>query len=292
MGKGPTDTTQEITQLIPPEFMPFFKQLFQDAGAASEQVPTAPFEGSFIAPNNPLEQQSVDQRAQVGQQLQNIGQPVLDLGRQQAEGAFLGSNPFLQQAIQQSLAPAISEFQGNVLPAFESGALNQNIFKGGSARDIGLQGIAGDFGRNLAGTAGQIGFQSHALERQLQQNAPNLLQQGAGLQQLSPEILAIAGEGQRAISQRPLDEAQLQFQESISAPFRAVNQLAQIIQGTQIPLNQQTAFPQAGGAARGIAGGLGGAALGGLAGQQFGFNPAIGAGLGALGGGFGAGFGG
>jgi hypothetical protein len=218
------------------------------------------------------------------------------LGQQTARGDFLDprSNPFLLDTINFALQPAVEQFTGSVLPGFESGALQQGAFKGSSARDMALAQLSNQFGRNLLGTAGTIGFENLARERQLQQNAGQLLDQAARLQQLSPEILSQVGAGQRELQQRLLDEQLLQFQESQQAPFRPLGPLASIIQGTDIDTNLTQFAPQPSGLSRGIQGALGGAALGagganllcGVTGTQLGLG-GLGGLLGGLAGGLG-----
>jgi len=250
-----------------------------------------PFPGPFTAPSMPIEYQSLAARQQVGNQLGGIANPLLGLGTAQAQGQFLNpySNPYFQQNIQASLQPAVDAFTRSVLPQFNSQALQAGAYKGSSARDFALGNLANDFGRNLSQTAAQTGFQNYLQERAIQQQTPQLLSQSAQLQQISPEILAQVGAGQRELAQRPLDELLLQFQEAQQAPFRPLGPLASLIQGTNIgltnTLNPQRPSP----VASGIAGALGGAALGGgltsalgLGGSLGGYGGAAGTGLGAI----------
>jgi hypothetical protein len=257
------------------------------------------YPGLFTAPTNPLEQQALAQRQMIGQQLEGLGNPLLNLGQATASGAFLNpaSNPYLQDAIGYALQPAVEQFTGSLLPAFESQALEGGAFKGSSARDMAVSGMANQFGRNLLGTAATIGYGDYANERMLQQQAPQMLDAAARLQQLSPEILSQAGLGQRELQQRILNEQLLQFQEMQQAPFRALGPLASIIQGTDIGstgFSRVSGGPQSSGLGRGIAGALGGAQMGagaaGLLNASGGYGAGM-TGLGALLGGLAGGLG-
>lgn len=242
----------------------------------------APFGGNFTAGTTPEELASLDLRTNVAAQNLGAGDVLGQMGQIQAGGGFLNANPFLNQAISASLAPAVDDFTRSTLPQFGAAANQSGAFGGSSARDFAFNNLANDFGRNLLNTAGQIGFSNFANERQLMQNAGQLINQGAQLNQLSPEILAQVGAGRRALEQRGLDEALLQFQEQQQAPFRPLGQLASIIQGTNIGTTQNFNPQQPSPLAGGIAGALGGGSLGMQAGSQF--NPQAGMGGGLLGG--------
>jgi hypothetical protein len=224
----------------------------------------SPFPGPFQAPTTAPEIQSLMQSQQIGNQLSGMGTGLLNLGQQQAAGDFLSpqSNPFFSQNLQASLQPAIDAFTRSTIPQFASQALASGAFKGSSARDMAFGNIANDFGRNLLNTAGQVGMQNYMQERAIQQQTPQLLQQAAAMQQIAPQILGQVGAGERQILQRPLDEALMQFQEAQQAPFRPLNPLASIIQGTNIGGQTTTKVPQISPVAGGIAGALGGGGLG------------------------------
>ncbi|MBW2638204.1 MAG: hypothetical protein JRC86_11945 [Deltaproteobacteria bacterium] len=256
------------------------------------------FGGQFTADTNPLEQQALAMRQQLGNQMQGLGDPLMQLGQFTAQGGFLDprSNPYLQDTINYAMQPAIQQFTGSTLPAFESQALNSGAFKGSSARDMGVGQMAGQFGRDLMGTAATIGYGDYANERGLMQNAGQLLDQGSRLSQLSPEILSQAGLGQREIQQRMLNEQLLQFQEQQQAPFRPLGPLASIIQGSNIGgtgFSQMQGGPQPSALGGGISGALGGATAGAGLGSLFnqgssmagtGWGAGLGGALGLLGG--------
>jgi len=275
-----------------------------NSGKQSTKIPLAsgppivgqPFGEQFTAGTSPLEFESLAQREAIARQLQGIGNPLLNLGNFTAQGGFLDprSNPFLVSNIEASLRPITQEFSNSVLPNFNSQAIQSGAFGGSSARDLAFNQLASGFGQQLLDTGTGIAFNNFQNERQLQQNAGSLLDQGALLNQLTPEMLAQVGLGQRELAQRPLDEALLQFQESINAPFRPLFPLASILQGGDIGSSFSTTVPQPSALSSGIIGALGGAGAGAGIGSSLGLeqggtglSSAIGALLGGLGGGLG-----
>jgi len=195
---------------------------------------------------------------------QGIGQNLLNMGQATAGGAYLHpqSNPYLAQTMQFAMQPAIEQFTRGILPGMESQAIQQGAYKGSSARDMATAQLGSDFARNLMGTTAAMGMQNYGQERQLQQNAGQIMDQAARLMQLSPELLSQAGQAFRGFDQRMLDEALLQFQEQTQAPFRPLMPLASIIQGGDIGKSITQMTPQPSQLATGITGALGGAGLG------------------------------
>lgn len=269
---------------------PEFSQAAINAPPAGNPFVGTPFPGPFIAPANPLELASIQGTLGEAANLQGAGDSVLGLGQAQAQGQFLtpDANPFLQQTIQSAIQPQIQAFRDTILPGFESAAIGAGAFKGSSARDIVQSQLGDSLLGNIGRTAGNIAFGNFANERQLQQNAPGLIDAGARLNQLSPSLLGQAGESVRNLEQQGLDERLLQFQEGQTAPFRPLFPLASIIQGGNIGQQSQQVFPRPSPIAAGIQGALGGgaagAALGNAFGSQSGFFPGGGALFGALGG--------
>jgi len=254
--------------------------------AGGEPIIGQPFPGPFTAGTHPLEMASLFGRQEVGENLAGAGNALGNLGQATAQGYFLdaANNPYLQSAMQAAANPAIQNFTNSVMPQFNSQAVNSGAFKGSSARDLATNQLASGFGNQLTDMFSQMSMQNYGAERQLQQNAGQLIDQSARLNQLSPEILAQTGEGWRALQQRTLDEALLQYQEQIQAPFRPLMPLASIIQGGDIGSSMTTMTPQSSAAAQGIAGALGGAGMGAGVANAFGQQGGWGAGITGLGG--------
>jgi hypothetical protein len=222
-----------------------------------------PFPNQFTAGTSPLEFAALAHREGLADQLQGIGNPLLNLGSFTAQGGFLTpeSNPFLGANIEAAMRPITQEFTQSVLPQFGSQAIQSGAFGGSSARDLAFNQLASGYGQQVLDVGTQIAFDNYMRERQFQQQAGQLLDQGAMLNQLTPELLAQTGLGYRELAQRPLDEALLQYQESLQAPFRPINAIASIIHGG----NVGAAFPnipQPSALSGGILGALGGASAG------------------------------
>ena len=287
--------------ISPLSFNPFVtskpQQLLpQPTKDAAQELVGSPFGGQFIAGANPLEQAQIQQTANLAGQLQNAGQNTFNLGQAQASGQFLSpdSNPFLQQTINAAIRPQLEAFQNQILPGFESQALNAGAFKGSSARDLAQNQLSSGVLNQIGDTASNLAFQNFAKERQLQQNSGQLIDQGARLSQLSPTLLGQAGQSVRGLQQNALDDALLRFQEGVNAPFRPLFPLASILQGSNIGSTSTQTIPRPSPLATGIQGALGGAGGGAaisgaldLTGGQGAGLTGLGALLGGLGGGLG-----
>jgi hypothetical protein len=239
--------------------------------AAGPPIVGQPFPEQFTAGTSPYEFEALQMREAIARQLQGVGNPLLNLGTQQARGDFLRaeSNPYLVGQIGASLRPITEQFANQTTQDFNSQAINSGAFKGSSSRDLAYNQLAGNFGQQLLDTGTGIAFDNYQRERQLQQGSGQLIDQGALLNQLTPEMLAQVGLGQRELAQRPLDEALLQYQESINAPFRQLFPLASILQGTDIGSSFSTTVPQPSAISGGLIGALGGAGAGSQVGGQF-----------------------
>jgi hypothetical protein len=217
----------------------------------------------------------------------------MDLGQQTIAGDFLdpASNPWLQQAMASAIQPQLDAYERVFAPQLASQGIQSGAFKGSSARQFADQALIQDVASNIQNTVTQMAFQNLARERELQQQAPQMISAAAGLQQLSPEILGQVGQGIRGLEQQQIDDAILRLQEQIEAPFRPLMPLASILHGADIGSTQMLNQPQPSPALLGITGAMGGASLGSQIGGQIGAGyPGYGAGLGALAGGLSSAF--
>ena len=78
------------SEQIPPEFKPFFLDLFQRAQGASQQVPTTPYLGERLAPVNQQQTASLANMQNVAQGFMGIGQPMMDLAQERHQAAVRG----------------------------------------------------------------------------------------------------------------------------------------------------------------------------------------------------------
>jgi hypothetical protein len=259
------------------------------------------FPGPFNAPPHQLEQQALDERAALGNQVRGVHNPVLEEGLRSARGDYLyaGSNPYLQSAINAATRPIDQSLFEKYLPALGSEAIQQGAYKGSSRRGLAEASLMRDAFQAKGDIASQMALQNLGRERGLQFQAPNMIDEAIRLGQLSPELSSQAGAGYRGLAQAGIEERMRQFEESIQAPFRPLLPLASIIRGTDLGTNQVTSRPSnsfQSGILGALGGGAGGAAAGyGLASGPGGFSggqgAAIGGGLGALAGGLAGAFG-
>ena len=223
-----------------------------------------PYEGDFVAAPDPLQLQSLQQRADLGQQLQGFADPYYNLVQDQIAGKYLNAeqNPYLQGTIKAAIDPVRQQFTEQIIPGFESQAINQGAYQGSSRRDLVENQLSNQFDQNAMNLAGQIAYANYASERQIQQQGATQLDQAARLKQLPSVLLGEAGAGFQQLAQQELDNAFRQYTEQIIAPFRVLDPLGNLIQGTQgIPLNQVQS-QNSSQLSNGITGALGGAGTG------------------------------
>jgi hypothetical protein len=207
------------------------KDLLSRGQAASSQVSDQPYTGGFVAAPGQGAFDAASQMAGVGQSLQGIGTDVLNLGQSTARGDFLRpeSNPFLA-----SYANAIRDEAGRTYQMNRRGVTSGNIAAGAYGGDRG-QLAQSDYASRAAQQTNDLltnlYYSNYLAERQLQQQAPSLIQSGAGLQLLSPEIGMQAAESERGLRQLGLDEQIAQFNENAAAPFRPLQPYANLIYG-------------------------------------------------------------
>ena len=276
----------ETTSSIPPQFLPFFVDLFERAQAASLEVSDQPFPGERFAPIASEQLQSLDQLTDLAGQFQGLGDPFIQLAQQTASGQFLdpATNPFLQSAIQAGIRPVQQQFQEQTLPAIRSAAIQQGAF-GGNREGITEALAAGRANQQSLDISSSIAFQNFINERNLQQQSPGLAQAGAELSLLGPQLLGQIGDVRRGFDQEAIIEAIQRFNEAQQAPFAPLFPLANILQGTNVGNVSTTQLnPGSGGLSGVIQGGLGGAAAGSVFGPP---GIIIGGVLGGAAGGFG-----
>jgi hypothetical protein len=211
-----------------------------------------------------------------------------------AQGAFLGGNPFLQQAMQAAVRPIQQQFAETTLPGissmfsgagrYGSGAMERAL---GRATESTARAL-GDVGANLAYTdyASERGRQQQAMGQQIE--ASQMAPQIYGQQFLPSQQLAQIGAAREAIAAQPLQEQMARFQFAQQAPTQQLQSFLSSVYGTPMAQSQYAPTPvQQTNRAANV---LGLAALGGGVGSMIGGNlggyssTAIGAGLGALGG--------
>jgi hypothetical protein len=211
-----------------------------------------------------------------------------------AQGAFLGGNPFLQQAMQAAVRPIQQQFAETTLPGissmfsgagrYGSGAMERAL---GRATESTARAL-GDVGANLAYTdyASERGRQQQAMGQQIE--ASQMAPQIYGQQFLPSQQLAQIGAAREAIAAQPLQEQMARFQFAQQAPTQQLQSFLSSVYGTPMAGSQYAPTPvqqtNRAGNVLGLA--ATGAGIGSMIGGNLGgfSSTAIGAGLGALGG--------
>ena len=259
----------------------------------NNQIIGQPFEGPFNAGPHPLEKMALDQRAALGMSLQGVDIPALQLGLDTTTGRYLNpeSNPYLQRSIEIAQSGVDRDLYQNALPALSSAAIQQGAFKGSSRRGVLENALVSDAWRAKGDIANQFSAQNYDRERNLQMQGPNMIDTAIRLGQLPGELLSQAGAGYRAMDQQVIEERLRQYEEGITAPFRPLIPLTNIVRGIDIGSVQTTSQP-VNSFQQGITGALGGAAIGYGAGELAGGYGGYGAAIGGLAGGAAGVFGG
>lgn len=222
-----------------------------------------------------------------GQAADYGGAAVRELGASSARGDWLNAeaNPYLMGAMETALKPITRSYAESIFPQLTSNAVLNGAY-GGDADLIERQKAARSFGETAADTLAKIGYQNYATERQNQFQAPNLIQQGLGIEMLPAQIQAQVGAEQNAMQQAQLDSQLQAWNDAQEAPWAGLANLSTAIQGGQF--STTTGKGGSSTLTNALKGGLGGLGLGtamaGSAGTAAG-------GLAALGGPWGIGLG-
>jgi hypothetical protein len=209
-----------------------------------------------------------------------------------AAGGFLGSNPFLQGAIESATRPLTQQFQQQTLPGIASAYSRAGRY-GSGAMERALGTAQEATSRAIGDISAQISASDYARERALQQQA---IAQQATLGGLAPsfyaqqflpsEQLAQIGAAREAIAAKPLQEEISRFQFGQQLPYSQLQSYLSAVYGN--PMAGSVTPQQAPAQVNRLGSTLGGAALGAGLGQAIGGSlggisaPVIGAGLGGL----------
>lgn len=166
-------------------------------------------QGDFFADIQPSQEEGLALQEALARDLerQQAGQGAIGLGQASLQGDFLmpSSNPFLQANIEAAQQPVIEQFQEQELPGITSESVSAGQM--GSSRQGVLEANAlDDLTQNLSNTAAQMVAQNYGRERELQQQAPQLIQQGMALRQTPATMLQSTGEQRQALEERQLQE--------------------------------------------------------------------------------------
>lgn len=220
MAYEPQTTTQTTA---PDEFRrPFLEYGMQEALKQYQQGAPEYFPGQTFAGFAPQTEQALaaqEQRALAGspltQSAQQYAQDVLS-------GSFLGSNPYLEAAIQRATEPAMAS------------GMSALASRGRLGSGLGAQQVA----QGVGNVAADIAFTDYGNERARQQAAAQFAPQLAQIDYLDIGQLANVGAQRQQQAQRSIDEAMARYQYEQNAPMQQLAQYQNLIAG--FPTGQTT----------------------------------------------------
>jgi len=183
-----TTTTSQIDPTIQPYLgygLQQAQELYQGGGPQYYGGPT------FVSPSTTTQTglQALEARA-------SLGNPLLQSAQNQLQntvsGGFLGGNPFFQGAFQPAAQAAEQQFKQTIGDISSKASMAGRYGSGamGSLQDR----ATGQFGQQLANTAGQLAYQNYEAERQRQQAATMAAPQMAGADYQDIQAMLQAGQ--------------------------------------------------------------------------------------------------
>jgi len=223
--------TQTTTQSVAPEFQPLATAVGQRALEIGN-MPYNPYPYSMVAGLNPYQFQGMDMIAQqagdnrLPQQAQNTLGGVLSGA---VSNPYMGSNPYLEQNIQNTLGDMTRSYNQNVVPAMDARAL-----KSGSFGNSGLAQAEVESRRalqdNLGRTSANMRMQDYGMQQQLAESGLNRMMGGLNM---APSIYGLGYAGANQMlgaggmmqnqAQKTIDAQYKQFQEAQNWPFTTFN---------------------------------------------------------------------
>jgi len=214
-------TTETITRTEPPEFVkPFLEYGMSEALRQYQEGPQQFFPGSTVAGFSPQQEQALrmqEQRALAGSPVLSSAQ---NLATQTLGGDFLGSNPYLQAAIDRALDPV----QSRVM----SGLSQRGRLGSGAATNLMAQ--------TLGDVAGNISYQDYANERARMQQLIPMASSLAAADYGDISQLYGVGAARQGLAQQQLGSDVARFQFEQQAPYQSLGQYQNLISG--FPMGQ------------------------------------------------------
>lgn len=259
---------------------PYLKDVYARAQRAANNTSTTPYSGNFTTQANGIQGSVVGDLLGLSQSAGMNGTNMNDLANKTINGDFLTGAP-LQASLEANMRPIAERARDIMLPAVSSQAQSQGAY-GGSRHALMQRYAFGDTERAIADATAKTLGENYGRERQYQTfGAPGLLQAGVQQLMMPTQLKGQAGDLQYSIDNLLTQNNLQKFEDSINAPWRAVNPYAAVLGGVGMPGGSSTSESTApsGSRAAGMAtGAMGGATMGLMA---TGGNP-IGAIIGAL----------
>lgn len=280
LGGGGGDS--DITSRVEPwsGAIPYYDGLYASGKAAFDAVPKDPYDGIYFAGAN-----TYDALARNAVDFAIVGMGTdADKVRNHAErllaGEYLGpdDNPWLAGAVGSALQQLQQKLTDEILPSVLDASIQAGAYSGTAHDEMILKALEG-FNREGAKLSASIYYENYVRERQLQENAPQLMVVAETIQAKIAALHQTNADQFRGLAQIDLDEAVRHFEDTLTAPWRGLAEFSALLTGggfnTQTqhdPSKDQNKFAQLfqgtlGGVATGYTvGGPVGGAIGGLIG--------------------------
>lgn len=272
-GGGGTNTVTRTE--LDPTMKPFVQYGLTESQRLYQQPGTLEYYPgkTYIGPSEQTQtaMAAAQQRAMMGNPLTPAAQQT---ALQTIQGNFLGSNPYLQQALQPGFDVAQRQYEGTVNQAL-SNFSRANRY-GSGAMTGALNQAGGEYARALTNAAGNIGYQNYADERARQQAMIGAAPQLAQADYADIQRLANIGQTAESYQEMALADAVNRFNFQQQAPYTRLQSFLSAAYGAPTGMQQITpVYRNTAGSA------LGGALAGAGLGQALNFSPTMGAGIGA-----------
>lgn len=238
---------------------PFLLDIYNQAQNTARNVPSSPYTGELTADPNQNVLNAQQDRLNIANASQGLGDGAIDLGQRVLAGDFLNtsSNPYIMDVMDASAGQVYRDLTDQILPRIGSAAQQAGAF-GGARQGILEAEAVGNAAREASEVTGQIALENYIRERANQAMAPSLIGSGLDLNLMPSNIAQQVGLEQMGFDQAALDEAFQLDQLRRTQPWEGIGNYSNIVQG-----NFPAGVVSSGGSG---GGGLGGAISGGLGG--------------------------
>jgi hypothetical protein len=209
--------SQTVQNSVPPEFSGLASQVAQ-RGSEIGNMPFNPYPYSQVADFNPYQFMGFDMGANQAMNGQLPGQ-AQDLMGQTLGGGFLNNNPYLNQAIDQTLGDVTNQFNTTVAPTMAAQAMKSGSFGNTGFQEM-EQNSRNQLADRLGGISNNMRMGAYEAERGRQmgamQMAPNINMMGYQ----PAEYLQGIGSTMQQQGQNELNSWYNQFQQAQEWPFK------------------------------------------------------------------------
>lgn len=236
---------QTTTNVVRPwdEAIPYLTDVMGRARSAADSTPTTPYSGPLSAAPTAAQRQGNQGIVNFAQNssLPTLGNAAISQASDTLSGKYLdpSTNPALVPGIQATVRPIINNTRENVLPQLTSEAWNAGAY-GGARHGLREAQVIRDTNQVVADTTSKAVLDNYQRERGLQFAAPGLAQQGTSLAVAPSQMLSQAGAEQQGWEQQTVQDEMQRYNNSVSAPWQAVQPYASIISGLGLPNSSTT----------------------------------------------------